>query len=178
MAGTVIFSMVHYKQISTWFETIFPFVTYRLAAVSGSNARVRGAGLGVSAILVGSILLGEDNGGVGVVLGLNGSRGGSSVVVLQLNGCVPQSHLSGLLLVGRQKLAGDGVSHGLLPEVGRLVDQGVVEDNAVLVVGVGGSVVSDKLDSRSGAVEAVDLRGDAPGGVGRRAGALAHASGV
>ncbi|ROV97130.1 hypothetical protein VMCG_07520 [Cytospora schulzeri] len=95
----------------------------------------------------------------------------NAIVILELNGRVPQSHGARLLLED----TGNGVRHGLLPGVCRLVDERVVEDDAVLIVDVGRPLVSHKLHRGTGVVLAVHLRGDAPRGVGVGAGTLALA---
>lgn len=182
MAGTVIFSMNHCSDRSASTRSNPPemedshgkYRTYSLATIGGSHISVGSTVLDINSLSVGVVGLSKGNSRVDVVLGLVGAGGVGAVGVLLLDGRVPQRHGAGLLGVAGQDLAGDGVGHGLLPQVGRLVSQGVVDDDAVVVVDVGRPLVADELDQGARVVLAVDLGRHAPRRVGVRAGALAR----
>ena len=187
MAGIVIFSMNHYiSNSSASIPSVFSLCKFHLSpqGVEGpheqcgtySLATIRSGHVGegrtvaaVNAVRVGLVSLSKGNGRVDVVLGLVGAGGVGAIGILLLDGRVPEPHGAGRLLVGGQDLARDGVGHGLLPQVGRLVGQGVVDDDAVVVVDVGGPLVADELELVARLVLAVDLGRDAPRRVGVRA---------
>lgn len=182
MAGTVIFSMNHCSDrmlVST--RSRPPGVqshercgTYSLATIGGGHISVSGTVLNINPLSVRVVGRSKGNSRVDVVLGLIGAGGVGAVGVLLLDGRVPQLHGAGRLGVAGQDLAGDGVGHGLLPEVAGRVGEGVVDDDAVVVVDIRRPLVADELDQRARVVLAVHLGRHAPRRVGVGARALAR----
>jgi hypothetical protein len=151
-----------------------------LSAVRGEHVGVGstvGGTEGVDEGLIGGL---EDDGRVDPGLLGDGSRALAAIVVVALDSGAPAQHGTRSLVEGRQQITGDSIAHGpfslsvyilaslvlsgylLQPEVALLVDEGVVEEDTVLVVHVSSCQLSDPLVGNTGISVSVDLGRDTP----------------
>lgn len=135
----------------------------RLSTVSSDHVSVGHTGTNTHGVNEALISLLQDDSGVGIDLLIGRSRTGNTVVVIALQRGTPAQHGSRGTVEAREKGASHSVLHGLCPEPGRLVGEGVVELDTVVRVGIRRGQRTNVLVTR-----AVDFRGNAPGRVGVR----------
>lgn len=105
----------------------------------------------------------QDDSGVGVDLLLGRSRARNTIVVIALQRGTPTQHGSRGTVEAGEEGTSNSILHGLCPEPGGLVGEGVVQLDTVVRVGIRCGQLTDVLVAR-----AVDLGGNAPGRVGGR----------
>lgn len=151
-----------------------PLNSPRLSTVSSDHVSVSHTGANTHGVTESFISLLQDDGRVGIDLLIGRSRAGNTIVVIALQGGTPAQHGSRGTVEAGEEGTSDSVLHGLCPEPGGLVGEGVVQLDTVVRVGIRRGQLTNVLVAR-----AVDLGGDAPGRVGvRLATAFAASLGV